>query len=61
MSEGMPDSGPQMCTAGHTRAPTRSRSTFLVPLFCVICRLEMPRFREQLAEWHHASENDIWE
>lgn len=61
MSEGMPVSGLQMCTAGHTRAPTHSRSAFLVPLLCVICRLEMPRFRGQLAEWHHASENDIWE
>lgn len=45
MSEWMPGHGPQMCTSGHSHARTCSRSAVLVPLLCVILRLEMPRFR----------------
>ena len=52
---------PQLCTGGHTQTHTGPYFLFLVPLFCVIGRLEMPGFRGQLAVWHPASGNDIWE
>lgn len=45
MSEWMPGHGPQMCTGGLSGARTRSCSGLLVPLLCVILRLEMPRCR----------------
>lgn len=45
MSAWMPGHGPQMCTGGLSRARTCSCSAVLVPLLCVIPRLEMPRCR----------------